>query len=355
MAEPKNSEATVYAFGDPSRYYAADQAKAINAGEREPTRLERRFAEFLNGHDPGLKRTVERAFRQWNGILRDYLRAETGLRLMVGEETQAVPVRVTDGLPWPIADILGVFDEKIWQLLINRAVLERGGLGLSFVQSEFGWISALEGISPSPVTSEEVSRTAVLFGLLLQAIEKLNVVSQIKGIHQDILGAYFFRRPEVHLYWMVIGFIAELRTIPVEALTFVVATHELAHAYTHLGRDIDGERWDTEAFAGADIGMVEGLAQFYTAVICKELEARFPAARQAYEALLEFQSGPYRVHEEWIKSAKAAGEAVRVSMLRCRSNRIEKLCQFSTFVGEHLDQLKRRKRATTAARSNDGR
>ena len=33
----------------------------------------------------------------------------------------------------------------------------------------------------------------------------------------------------------------------VEALTYVVLAHELAHAYTHLGRDIDGNAWDTES------------------------------------------------------------------------------------------------------------
>ena len=58
----------------------------------------------------------------------------------------------------------------------------------------------------------------------------------------------------------------------VEALTVVVAAHELSHAYTHLGRDIDGRCWDTEAFAHAETGMVEGLAQFYTALICDKLE-----------------------------------------------------------------------------------
>ena len=69
---------------------------------------------------------------------------------------------------------------------------------------------------------------------------------------QDILGAYFFRVPAISVYWMVIGIMSGVLGVSVEALTIVVATHELAHAYSHLGRDIDGGRWETEAFARAD-------------------------------------------------------------------------------------------------------
>ncbi len=39
-----------------------------------------------------LKTQVHRAFRQWNLIVRDYMRNETGLRLTVGDDRQGVPV-----------------------------------------------------------------------------------------------------------------------------------------------------------------------------------------------------------------------------------------------------------------------
>jgi hypothetical protein len=34
---------------------------------------------------------------QWNNVIRDHLRNEIGLRLTVGDEAQAVPLRVVDG------------------------------------------------------------------------------------------------------------------------------------------------------------------------------------------------------------------------------------------------------------------
>src|SRR4029077_10395808 len=41
----------------------------------------------------------------------------------------------------------------------------------------------------------------------------------------------------------------------VEDLTVVVLTHELAHAYTQLGADIEGRRWAAPLFAKAEIAL----------------------------------------------------------------------------------------------------
>jgi hypothetical protein len=38
----------------------------------------------------------------------------------------------------------------------------------------------------------------------------------------------------------------------VEDLAAVVLAHELAHGCTHLGRDIDGRRWDVKAFRDSE-------------------------------------------------------------------------------------------------------
>jgi len=111
-----------------------------------------------------------------------------------------------------------------------------------------------------------------------------------------------------------------------------VLAHELAHAYMHLGRDIDNERWETERFAKSDLDIVEGLAQFYTQVVCMRLGQRMPAALEAYQALLDKQSGPYRAHREWVGDDERGGEIVRVSMIECRSKGITASSAFSDAV-----------------------
>jgi hypothetical protein len=166
---------------------------------------------------------------------------------------------------------------------------------------------------------------------LLSALQQIEIRQKLRGISEDILGAYFFRVPEVHLYWMVIGLVAGILGITVESLTVVVATHELAHAYSHLGRDIDGTRWETEAFARADLNIVEGIAQFYTEVISRKLETRNPPVLPAYKKLTVIQQGPYRVHEEWAKRKSGdketllpqAGEIVRATLVQCRSRGVD--------------------------------
>jgi hypothetical protein len=115
------------------------------------------------------------------------------------------------------------------------------------------------------------------------------------------------------------------------AATVVVATHELAHAYGHLGRDIDGKKWETEAFARADLNIVEGIAQFYTEVVSRKLETRNPPVLPAHQKLTEIQQGPYRVHEEWAKRKTGdkdtllpqAGEIVRATLVQCRSRGVD--------------------------------
>lgn len=166
---------------------------------------------------------------------------------------------------------------------------------------------------------------------LLSALQQIEIRQKLGGVDEDILGAYFFRVPEVHLYWMVIGLVAGVLGITAESLTVVVATHELAHAYSHLGRDIDGTRWETEAFARADLNIVEGIAQFYTEVISRKLETRNPPVFPAYKKLTDIQQGPYRVHEEWAKRKSGdkdtplpqAGEIVRATLVQCRSRGVD--------------------------------
>ena len=108
--------------------------------------------------------------------------------------------------------------------------------------------------------------------------------------------------------------------VRIEDLTVVTLAHELAHAYTYLGRDIDGQCWADHGFGESDPEVVEGLAQFYAAAVAERLSARAPGVQTAYRKLLSHQSGPYRAHEMWFSDdARRRGEVVRFAMLRARS------------------------------------
>jgi hypothetical protein len=160
---------------------------------------------------------------------------------------------------------------------------------------------------------------------LLSALQRIEIGKKLGGISEDTLGAYFFRVPEVHLYWMVIGLVAGVLGITVESRTVEVATHELAHAYSHLGRDIDRKKWETEAFARTDLNIVEGIAQFYTEVVAGKLETRNPPVLPAYQKLTEIQQGP----TGFTRNGRRGNPRQRHSDAPSRRNRSRNNCPMS--------------------------
>lgn len=230
-------------------------------------------------------------------------------------------------------------------LLLHKADLETAKSVLELVDYDYSRITDYFKLAEDAKASpDELLHVRQTIEQLVERIGKAQILQQLQGIDEDILGAYFYRVPEVHLYWAVIGLVAGTIGVSVEALTFVVAAHELAHAYSHLGKDIDGERWHTEAFARAELPIAEGLAQFYTCVICDKVSHRFPEAKIAYEKLLELQPTPYQVQKDWVAEDNRKGEFVRFAMIECRRRRISEYVDFEA----NLREIETRSEGTKA-------
>lgn len=303
-------------YGGQDKYYSA------SPGETKPIQKvdDSRWLESILASDAYYD-AVYRVFKQWNNTLRDQLRTETGLRLSVGEDVQAVPVRIVDGLPRPLSQIISHFSPDDLRLLMNRSLFASLDSDLPSLAQDYDHISRWLGQSPPEASCDEVVRVQRFVHDITENLKTFDLEKRMRSIDQDVLGAYFYNMPEIRLYWVAIAVTARFLGLPVEALAFVVLTHELAHAYTHLGRDIDGRRWETYSLARTDIPIVEGLAQHYTEVICSHLTSKFPLGTQAYKALLELQHSTYRVHQKWPRK-RAGGEIVRLAMIatRCSGN-----------------------------------
>ncbi|MBM3740920.1 MAG: hypothetical protein FJW39_34690, partial [Acidobacteria bacterium] len=258
---------------------------ALKRGHQSDDRASRLWGEWLETASPGICQSVVRTYKQWNTIIRDYLRTETALRLTVGGEAQSVPVKVVGDIPRRFAEVMHQF-ESLQGLLLSRPAIVEALSGTRFMANHVDKVRRAWGDAAGPSDLNEIKHVHDTAAAWLRKLDEAKAVELIIGIDEDVLGAYFFRIPEIRLYWVVIGITARILGVSAEALTIVVLAHELAHAYTHLGRDIDNEKWDTERFAAADLGIVEGLAQFYTHVVCARLEHRMPAALAAYKALL---------------------------------------------------------------------
>lgn len=328
------------AFGE--RYYGQEDLQAARRRGKQPdTEVEAQLRKLLAEDVPN---RVKRAVKQWNQTVRELIRNETALRLSVLDARLAVPVKVWDGLPLPFSRVLEGIDEILLWLILNRPILEAAGSGLDLVnvrvwdleqwlwdkekqREQQGQAEPHRG-SPPAISDKSLREAQAFLAYLLKVLQESLLVERLKQIDEDVLGAYFFWLPEIRLYWMVIGFFARYLGVQVEDLTLVVLAHELAHAYTHLGKDIDGREWDTRVFAGTDLNIVEGLAQFYTEVVCKRMADRYPEPFYAYREFLKLQGGPYHAHITWSINEERKGEVVRISLLHTRTNQIQKYSEF---------------------------
>jgi hypothetical protein len=156
------------------------------------------------------------------------------------------------------------------------------------------------------------------------------------GKSKDIFGAYFYKDSRIELYYVPLILFSQLNEIDLEHLIVIILAHELAHAYHHIGLDTDGISWIN--MSDADLGIKEGLAQYYTALYIQEQKNLYPRLETTYLKLLEFQTGPYRVHESWLKSVKK--EHVKHAFNVARRNGISKNDKFEDILKQAREQLK---------------
>ena len=160
---------------------------------------------------------------------------------------------------------------------------------------------------------------------------------------------------EISIYWGAIALFAPLFECSPEDFSIVVVTHELAHAFTQIGADIEGERWPSRSFSRADVRVKEGLAQYYTHLVLERLSdahhGQFGRAFEAFKKLQTFQPQEYKVHTELIpKEAQESDrifgrsdrdqEAVRSAMLQFRRNRCTTWDQLVEYFKKERERLK---------------
>lgn len=312
-------------FGDDSHYYAAPYVPQRKPGEAGDSPLEKQLRQLLTSKQSDAKKSVEHACRQANMAIREYLRAETALKLSQADRRQSVPYQVIDGIPRLLTIRLQNLPDPVLLLLLQkRQMLQNSKLALEFSISQYPAIKKFVGQEKD--IQEALKLTEDFFSDILKTIDLFKLPDVIREIREDILGAYFFNVPVIQIYWMPIGLFAAVLDVSIEDLSFVVLAHELAHAYTHVGLDIDGVQWKTEEFARADKMIIEGLAQFYTESICNKYVNRQPAILNAFNKLLEKQSEPYTDFRTWEK--QHGSEIVRFSMIAARSNNIREYRDF---------------------------
>lgn len=319
---------------------------------------------------------VRRDRERFNQNIREILRQETGLRLRrsvrdVVEQTDLFG----DSIPQPVsADQITVRVELVPGLplaLREKQIADKDRLSALIAP----WRDSLERLRDSAtdvrrlvdLLSTDPSGLRLISGghhaiepvtalaeRLLQESASFNLARWILDVDEDILGAYRYTLPNpkkpherrrqdpwIELYWAVIGLFARLVVVDIEDLTVVILAHELAHAYTHLGTDIDGHSWTPMEFAASDHALKEGLAQLYARSVCHRLAVGAPKAMAAFSRLLQDQPEAYHTHEPWEKDRTP--EELRLALLQVRRTGTGKLAGFEEFLKDARWSLRDRR------------
>lgn len=288
-----------------------------------------KWARLVNAQSPNIYDKIHQAYKRWNQPVREYLRAETGLRMNIGEDTQSVPVTLEYGLPDHFKQALSDFEDSgLEWLLLNRPQIKSSIKGLSLIGagSDLFGIDRLLNNKHIPqdkiASSIEIAKCKNTFETLLKIADEFAFTKRIFDIEMDVFGIYTPHRPAVKIMWLPIAIVSLNKAIDPEALTVVVLAHELAHAYTHVGRDIDGNQWNTHDMVNAELKIVEGLAQYYTEAVCERLWPRFPKALEVFNLFLKNQSKCYTAYLDWFEKGERSGEVIRSALLECRAKSI---------------------------------
>jgi hypothetical protein len=302
---------------------------------------------------------VKKARDRFNNRIREALRGETRFyfRRRAGsnsprDETIAVTISIEPGLPEVLRPIekQSIDDKHRLSLLLAPYRHTLASLRDSSKDAVEKLIPTLQrdslAISLLDGREKHLSSVSQYADALLKKLNEFELTKFILQVNSDVLGVYHFGweklwdnpEPKIELYWGVIGLIARDLGLKVEDLTCVVLTHELAHAFSHVGTDADDHRWNTNHFAASAVELKEGLAQYYSQLVCERLRDEAPGAIHAYQTLLPHQQQAYRVHQNWKDSNP---EHVRLAMLEARRfGGPVTLVQFAIFLRDARKQLR---------------
>lgn len=317
------------------------------------------ITDLINRLPESTKERVVETKKNFNKLIRDAIRFELRLSLNSGQEhteddEQSVYTKVTvnveAGYPIEIQDFqipdqyqIASILSQIRPVLISLRDSAKTTSDFLYNHQNIHEISNFLGGAIFETVAEATD--------LIKIVDAYDLAKEILKINNDILGCYRMnsdsrRYPysingEIFLYWGIIGLVSTQLGVEVEALTAVVLAHELSHAYTHLGFDIDGNRWDNELFSWSETSVKEGLAQYYTERIIGRLRYKIPGSWDAYQKLLEKQNENYHTHKMWMNKINPTPESVRSTLIQLRNEKPMTLDDFNDALFQNTKRKKR--------------
>lgn len=305
----------------------------------------KRLEKLVLSFNENLKKEVIRAKDKYNLKVRSVIADKTGLSLtrrtkdiytkqIDNLDKANIPIKVVDSVPLNLQELFDKYDNNHIELLLHYRRMKRSASELEFQINKYSNFSQFHDQS---VKVEELNNAIKHLHKLINEVENSGILEAIKEIGPDLLGAYSSSDNRVELYWLCIGLCNILYNLPIEDFTLVVLIHELVHGYTHMGFDKDGNNWNDYDFNRADLKIVEGFAQFYTEMLCRDY---FDQATKAFNSLLTNQSTEYTAYKNWFREKETDKyEKARRLLLGTRKNRIVEYDEFRDYLEKIKDDF----------------
>lgn len=300
-------------FGE--QYYGKEPASSPRA-----TRLAEWLATIIESQGVDARYRIEQSLSNWRPTIHAKLRSATQLGRSEGAGMR-VNIVISDRIPPPVAEILDHLDPVLIEVLIQRRGIQSTGDGLKkLIEMHDRIVERFKIKSACGELHASAAFVTTLEGGALKEAER--AFRDILQTRSDILGAYFFRSNRIEIYWIPIWLVANEIGVSEEDLALVVIAHEMAHLYTHLGQDADGDFWSTEVFAQTSTWVVEGLAQYYCEEVLNGIgRGGHQRPLQAFNVLLKHLSEPYTWFRDW-PTVDKRGEMVREALVRIRTDEL---------------------------------
>jgi hypothetical protein len=136
----------------------------------------------------------------------------------------------------------------------------------------------------------------------------------------NLLGAYFPAHRRIALYTKMINYAADDLGVDADALMTVVYAHETVHAFSHVGRDLNGRMWNGFALPLADSPDSqpnkphEALAQFYTFKLLEHINDK-----RLMDVFLALEKSSDPIYRVWRQTDHFSLEAMRQILIRYRN------------------------------------
>lgn len=246
---------------------------------------------------------------------------------------------------------LGFFEEELtedeykdYYLFQHKPVFERLITDLNILKSNYKKLHLAVDDKNKVLMSENYSSLVHLIKMInslfsLCPVED-NFIKRLRLVNPHIFGTYNYsgKVSEINIYWAVIGLCAQRWNVDAEAITITVLAHEYAHAYSHLGKDADGEIWETNNFIDTSKTIKEGLAEYFSYKFIQSYAVFYPQWLAVFEILYNTAPDYYKEFRNW---GDASPEVVRYAMLQARRKGVIEYEFFREFIEEGRQKFRK--------------